>query len=70
MVPDKNGLVSFYNELMKAKKKEQVVQSDTIKNNIILMKMELEVLEKHSDFLPKGKNITQILDQWIWSSYI
>ena len=48
MVPDENGLVSFYNELMKAKTKREVVQTDLVKKNIILMKMELAELEKHS----------------------
>ncbi len=66
MVPDKNGLVSFYNELMTAKKKQHVVHSVIIKDSIILLETELVLLKKHSHDLPKGKNITDKLDQWIW----
>ena len=65
MVPDENGLVSFYNELIQAKTKREVVQTDSVKKNISLMKTEFEELEKHTAYLSKGKNITKMLDQWI-----
>ena len=66
IVPDENGLVSFYNELMNAKQRGSLVHLDSVKEMILLMENERSTLDKRASHLPKGKNMKAELDQWIW----
>jgi uncharacterized protein len=66
IVPDETGLVLFYNQLMNAKQRGDLVHLDSVKEMILLMENERTTLDKRASHLPKGKNKKAELDQWIW----
>ena len=59
-------LVSFYHTLLLEKQSEKIVSSQSVKEIIMQLENERLTMDQQSSNLPKGKNIKNELDQWIW----
>ncbi|MBB6444635.1 nucleotidyltransferase domain-containing protein [Bacillus benzoevorans] len=63
---DETGLTTFYHELMAAKKRGMLVSAQNVKQGMEIMEKERIQLDKQCEALPRGGNIRDRLNQWIW----
>lgn len=60
------SLTAYYHELMEAKKQRILVSMENVINIMQIMEKERIVLDVQCEALPRGKNINDKLNRWIW----
>jgi len=66
LFPKENVLVSFYQQLIKAKIDGRLISAADVEGGIRIMEQERPILLEDSYGLSKGKSIENELNEWIW----
>lgn len=64
--PSEEPLPRLYQQVVVAKQTGELVPMDTVKKCLCLMEEERSFLDKESINLPRGKNIKNQLNRWLW----